>query len=134
LNCIDSIRENINRTTEIVTNASEDEDSISIDLGRFCARTRQYRVDSSNCEIQMNGRKHSIDQDQQKKLVAPNIHIAFSDEMRRSTNRVDPSGMSFLAFWRGQIVYENGRVKRFESEDEAYEFLARCDSAGRIVH
>ena len=27
-------------------------------------------------------------------------------------------------------MYENGRVKRFETEGEAWEYLARCDLAG----
>jgi len=40
----------------------------------------------------------------------------------------------FMAFWRGKIVYENGRVKRFQTEDVARAFLARCDAAGKIVH
>ena len=37
----------------------------------------------------------------------------------------------FHAFWREQMVYENGRVKRFETEGEAWEYLARCDLAGK---
>ena len=50
-------------------------------------------------------------------------------------NRVDRSyGGKFHAFWRGRIVYENGRVKRFENEKEAWEFLARCDLADKIIH
>jgi hypothetical protein len=32
------------------------------------------------------------------------------------------------------MTYENGRVKRFETENEAWEFLARCDAAGKIIH
>jgi hypothetical protein len=28
-------------------------------------------------------------------------------------NRVDASGEGFLAFWRGIIIYKNGRVRRF---------------------
>ena len=31
-------------------------------------------------------------------------------------------------------MYENGRVKRFETESEAWEFLARCDLTGKIIH
>ena len=50
-------------------------------------------------------------------------------------NRVDRStNGTFLAFWHGRIAYENGRVKRFETEREAWEYLDRCDSAGKIIH
>jgi hypothetical protein len=40
----------------------------------------------------------------------------------------------FSLFWRGQVVYEKGRVKRFGTEHEAWEYLARCDLAGKIMH
>jgi hypothetical protein len=56
-------------------------------------------------------------------------------ENKNTGNRVDPShDGKFHAFWRGQVVFENGRVKRFETESEAWEFLARCDMAGKIIH
>jgi hypothetical protein len=52
-----------------------------------------------------------------------------------ANNRIEPSsGGGFIAFWKGSTVYENGRVKRFETEGEAWEYLARCDEAGRIIH
>jgi hypothetical protein len=58
-----------------------------------------------------------------------------TDETKNPSNRVDPStGGKFNAFWRGRVVFENGRVKRFETESEAWEFLARCDAAGKIIH
>jgi hypothetical protein len=41
---------------------------------------------------------------------------------------------TYLAFWRGQVVYENGRIKRFKTEGEAWEYLTRCDAAGKIIH
>ncbi len=41
---------------------------------------------------------------------------------------------AFTAFWHGQIAYENGRIKHFETEREAWEFLTRCDAAGKIIH
>lgn len=58
-----------------------------------------------------------------------------ADKISNPSNRVDPSanGM-FHAFWHGRVVFENGRVKRFETEREAWEFLARCDLAGKIIH
>jgi hypothetical protein len=40
----------------------------------------------------------------------------------------------FLAFWNGQAVYENGRIKKFQTGNEARDFLARCDAAGKIIH
>jgi hypothetical protein len=40
----------------------------------------------------------------------------------------------FMAYWKGRVVYENGRIKRFTTSDEALAFLARCDAAGRIIH
>jgi hypothetical protein len=55
--------------------------------------------------------------------------------MTNEKNRVDQlANGTFTAFWRGQIVYENGRVKHFETEREALEYLARCDAAGKIIH
>jgi hypothetical protein len=56
-------------------------------------------------------------------------------EIDTQTNRVDRSANGeLITFWHGQIAYENGRVKRFKTEREAWEFLARCDSVGKIVH
>ena len=58
-----------------------------------------------------------------------------ADEIKNPSNNVDRSANgTFLAFWRGQMVYEKGRVKRFETESEAWEFLSRCDAAGKIIH
>jgi hypothetical protein len=40
-----------------------------------------------------------------------------TDETKNPSNRVDPStGGKFHAFWRGRVVFENGRVKRFETK------------------
>jgi hypothetical protein len=56
-------------------------------------------------------------------------------EVKIQSNRVDRSANgTFCAFWHGQMAYENGRVKRFETERQAWEFLARCDAAGKIIH
>jgi hypothetical protein len=58
-----------------------------------------------------------------------------SFEIEKPINRVDRSANgSYLAFWHGRVVFENGRVKRFETKPEAWEFLARCDLAGKIIH
>ena len=58
-----------------------------------------------------------------------------TDENEHLDNRVDRSAFdTYHAFWRGRVVYENGRVKRFTSESEAWTFLARCDEAGKIIH
>jgi hypothetical protein len=40
----------------------------------------------------------------------------------------------FMVFWRGQVVYENGRIKRFLDENIARVFLERCDRVGKIIH
>ena len=40
----------------------------------------------------------------------------------------------FMAYWKGRAVYENGRIKRFNTSDEALVFLTRCDVAGKIIH
>ena len=39
----------------------------------------------------------------------------------------------FTAVWHGRTVYENGRVKKFETEDIARLYLIRCDEAGKII-
>jgi hypothetical protein len=67
--------------------------------------------------------------------MGPRIERVMTGENKNTGNRVDPSHDSkFHAFWRGRVVFENGRVKRFETESEAWEFLARCDMAGKIIH
>ena len=40
---------------------------------------------------------------------------------------------TYLAFWRGQIVYEKGQFKHFKTEGEAWDYLTRCDAAGKII-
>jgi hypothetical protein len=57
-----------------------------------------------------------------------------TDEDKTKTDRVDCSANgAFSAFWQGRMVYENGRIRRFETEHNAWEFLARCDAAGKII-
>ena len=56
-------------------------------------------------------------------------------EIRKPDSRVDRSyDGKYHAFWRGRIVYEKGQVKRFETERDAWEYLARCDATGKIIH
>jgi len=51
------------------------------------------------------------------------------------THRVDRSANgTYIALWRGQMAYENGRVKRFATEGAAWDYLAQCDLAGKIIH
>ena len=58
-----------------------------------------------------------------------------TDETKNSSNRVDLSANgTYHAFWHGRMAYENGRVKRFETEREAWKYLARCDAANKIIH
>jgi hypothetical protein len=60
---------------------------------------------------------------------------AMTDEIKNTNSRVERSASGgFVAVWRGQVVYENGRVKKFEAEKDARAHLDRCDAAGKIVH
>jgi hypothetical protein len=59
-----------------------------------------------------------------------------SKEIKNISNRVERSyeGKCY-AFWRGRIVYEHQktRVRRFETEREAWEYLALCDALGKLA-
>ena len=59
-----------------------------------------------------------------------------SKEIKNISNRVERSyeGKCY-AFWRGRIVYEHQktRVRRFETEREAWEYLALCDVLGKLA-
>jgi hypothetical protein len=57
-----------------------------------------------------------------------------TDAIRNPRNRVDPPIGKFHAFWQGRAVFKNGRIKQFETEHDAWEYLARCDLAGRIIN
>jgi hypothetical protein len=39
----------------------------------------------------------------------------------------------FVALWRGEPIYQAGEIRQFDSEAEGWQFLARCEVAGRIV-
>ncbi len=72
---------------------------------------------------------------QEKGFGSQSKERVMTNERKNSNNRVAPSYEGkFHAFWHGRVVFENGRVKRFETESEAWEFLARCDLAGKIIH
>jgi hypothetical protein len=57
-----------------------------------------------------------------------------ADTIKNPSNRVESSANGIFYALREKMVYENGRVKRFETEREAWEYLARCDLAGKIIH
>jgi hypothetical protein len=40
----------------------------------------------------------------------------------------------FIAFWQNKAIYENGHVRKFPTAEAARSFLARCDTAGKIIH
>jgi len=42
-------------------------------------------------------------------------------------------GHGFVAFWEGQVVFRGGRVARFETEDAAWDHLAKCAEAGHMI-
>ncbi len=51
-------------------------------------------------------------------------------------NRVDLSfDGKYLTFWRGRVVYDpsKSRIKRFENESDAREYLALCDALGKLA-
>jgi len=57
-----------------------------------------------------------------------------TEEIKNPSNRVDRSANGrFHAFWRGQVVYDNGRVREFETERDASSYLGRCDTAGKVI-
>jgi hypothetical protein len=56
------------------------------------------------------------------------------DEIKNTNRRVDRSAIGkFHVFWRGQLVCVNGKVREFETERDASEYLNRCDAAGRVL-
>jgi hypothetical protein len=68
--------------------------------------------------------------DPAKKVIRAKFEIR-----QGSSNQIEKTASGeFICIWHGQPVYENGRVKRFQTEDSARAFLARCDAAGEIVH
>ena len=65
-----------------------------------------------------------------KKVVRANFTVHHG-----AGNQIEPMASGgFMVTWRGAPVYENGRIKRFITEEAARAFLARCDAVGKIIH
>ena len=63
------------------------------------------------------------------------MQFVITDECKIQKNSVERStNGAFNALWHGLLAYENGRVKRFKTEREAWEFLTSCDAADKIIH
>jgi hypothetical protein len=57
-----------------------------------------------------------------------------SDDITNQSNQVRETAGKFYVLWRGQAVRTPDRnLRLFDTEREAYEFLAQCDSAGGII-
>jgi hypothetical protein len=55
------------------------------------------------------------------------------DDIKNLDSRVDRSANgTFHAFWRGQVVYENGKVREFDTERDALGHFERCNAAGMV--
>ena len=68
--------------------------------------------------------------DPEGKLIRPRFGV-----MDGEGNRIERMASGgFMVFWRGKPVYANGRIKKFEDEEIARAFLARCDASGKIIH
>ncbi|MGA7387727.1 MAG: hypothetical protein WBW99_07335 [Pseudolabrys sp.] len=58
------------------------------------------------------------------------------EEIKNPNNKVERSYEGkYYAFWRGHIVYEHQktRVRRFETERAAWEYLALCDALDKLA-
>ena len=52
-----------------------------------------------------------------------------------SGHRVERSASGgFVAFWQNKAIYEKGHMRKFPTAEAARLFLARCDTAGKIIH
>ena len=59
-----------------------------------------------------------------------------SSKVKNRSNQVrsiENNNGKYYALWRGETVLENGRKKEFAREADAWNFLAQCDEAGRLV-
>jgi hypothetical protein len=102
-------------------------------IGVSLGHTRSNPMNIMNCEDRRSSMATVISFDNTAKMESN--YVTMTAENKIQTNRVGRSmNGSFCAFWHGQTAYENGRVKRFETEHAAWEFLARCEAAGKIIH
>jgi hypothetical protein len=68
-------------------------------------------------------------------LAPPRLRPLFNAGAMPQENRIERSASGgFIAFWRNLAIYQNGRMRKFATEEAARSFLARCDAAGKIVH
>jgi hypothetical protein len=57
-----------------------------------------------------------------------------SDDIANHSNQVRETAGKFYVLWRGQVVHTpNNKIRLFDTEREANEFLAQCDDAGGII-
>ena len=48
-------------------------------------------------------------------------------------NHIELTRYGFIVFWRGKVVYENGRVKKFKSREDAHAFRQGLRNPERII-
>lgn len=57
-----------------------------------------------------------------------------SDDIANHSNQVRETAGKFYVLWRGQAVcMPDKQIRLFDTEREAYGFLAECDDAGGII-
>ena len=58
-----------------------------------------------------------------------------SDDVINQANQVRQSADSgFYSLWCGRAIHlADGRMRLFNTEEDAWIFLAKCDSAGRVI-
>jgi hypothetical protein len=61
--------------------------------------------------------------------------VRMSDDIINQTNQVRGSVDSgFYSLWYGRAIrLSDGRMRLFNTAEDAWIFLARCDSAGRVL-
>jgi hypothetical protein len=57
-----------------------------------------------------------------------------SDDIANHSNQVRETADKFYVLWRGQVVHTpDNKIRLFDTERDAYGFLAPCDDAGGII-
>ena len=57
-----------------------------------------------------------------------------SDDIANHSNQVHGAARKFYVLWCGQSVHTpDKKIRLFDTEREAYEFLAQCDNVGAII-